>query len=162
PPQSQETTIGESAPRSDGRLSVEEENHLARRWRPLEDGRALPRLVEAHLGLVIPIAQEYRNAGPAMEDLTQEGNPGLVIAARRARRFARRAALHRRLAARERDPRRGSPDAGGDRRRRRGGGHAQGPPPPGAQDPRHARALDHQGAAHDAAAGDARRARQEV
>src|SRR6185369_6459719 len=34
-------------------------------------------------GLVIRIAQEFRGAGPPMEDLIQEGNMGLLIAARR-------------------------------------------------------------------------------
>jgi RNA polymerase sigma-32 factor len=71
------------APPREGALSVAEENHLARRWRVLEDRAALGRLVQAHLGLVIRIAQEFRNAGPAMEDLIQEGNLGLIIAARR-------------------------------------------------------------------------------
>lgn len=67
----------------EGPLSVEEENHLSRRWRVLEDREALGRLVQAHLGLVIRIAQEFRNAGPPVEDLIQEGNMGLLIAARR-------------------------------------------------------------------------------
>jgi RNA polymerase sigma-32 factor len=40
-------------------------------------------LVRAHLGLVIRIAWEFRNAGPSMADLIQEGNVGLTIAARR-------------------------------------------------------------------------------
>jgi RNA polymerase sigma-32 factor len=40
-------------------------------------------LVQAHLGLVIRIATEFRHSGPSMEDLIQEGNLGLTIAARR-------------------------------------------------------------------------------
>lgn len=64
-------------------LSQEEENGLARRWQTFQDESALARLVETHLGLVIRIALEYRNSGPRMEDLIQEGNLGLVIAARR-------------------------------------------------------------------------------
>jgi RNA polymerase sigma-32 factor len=67
----------------EGALTVAEENHLARRWRVLEDRAALGTLVQAHLGLVIRIAQEFRHAGPPMEDLIQEGNLGLMIAARR-------------------------------------------------------------------------------
>jgi RNA polymerase sigma-32 factor len=66
-----------------GPLSVEDERALARRWRVNEDPEALARLVEAHLGLVIRIAMEFRHSGPAMEDLIQEGNLGLTIAARR-------------------------------------------------------------------------------
>jgi RNA polymerase sigma-32 factor len=47
------------------------------------DTRALATLIHAHLGLVIKIATEFRNSGPAMEDLIQEGHVGLTIAARR-------------------------------------------------------------------------------
>ncbi len=66
-----------------GPLTVEEERALARRWKSVEDRKALTRMVESHLGLVIRIAMEFRNSGPAMEDLIQEGNVGLTIAARR-------------------------------------------------------------------------------
>lgn len=65
------------------RLSVEEERRLARRWLQEQDQRALGRLVAAHLGLVIHVAMEFRHSGLAMEDLIQEGNLGLTIAARR-------------------------------------------------------------------------------
>ncbi len=67
----------------EGPLSVVEEHRLSRRWRTLEDPDALARLVQAHLGLVIRIATEFRHSGPSMEDLIQEGNLGLTIAARR-------------------------------------------------------------------------------
>jgi RNA polymerase sigma-32 factor len=67
----------------EGPLSIPEEHRLSRRWRTLEDKDALARLVEAHLGLVIRIATEFRHSGPSMEDLIQEGNLGLTIAARR-------------------------------------------------------------------------------
>ncbi len=49
----------------------------------MEDRAALARLVQAHLGLVVKIATEFRHSGPALEDLIQEGNLGLTIAARR-------------------------------------------------------------------------------
>lgn len=78
--------IKEAVTRTTGRegpLSAVEERTLARRWRACEDPEALARLVEAHLGLVIRIAMEFRHSGPAMEDLIQEGNLGLTIAARR-------------------------------------------------------------------------------
>ena len=66
-----------------GPLTVEEEQQLARRWRDRSEQNALRRLVQAHLGLVIRIAREFRHSGPAMEDLIQEGNLGLTIAAQR-------------------------------------------------------------------------------
>ena len=67
----------------EGALTAEEEHRLSRRWLDHEDRDALERLVRAHLGLVIRIAMEFRHAGPSMEDLIQEGNVGLTIAARR-------------------------------------------------------------------------------
>lgn len=67
----------------EGALSPMEERRLARRWRTLEDADSLAKLVEAHLGLVVKIATEFRNTGPSLEDLIQEGNLGLTIAARR-------------------------------------------------------------------------------
>lgn len=70
-------------PHREGPLSVTEEHRLSRRWRTLEDKDALAKLVGAHLGLVIRIATEFRHSGPSMEDLIQEGNLGLTIAARR-------------------------------------------------------------------------------
>jgi RNA polymerase sigma-32 factor len=71
-----------SVPREGG-LTAQEEVKLSRRWRSMEDRAALARLVNAHLGLVVKIATEFRNSGPSMEDLIQEGNLGLTIAARR-------------------------------------------------------------------------------
>src|SRR6185312_3520356 len=73
----------DSTPTREGGLSPAEERRLSRRWRTLEDRAALARLVQAHLGLVVKIATEFRNSGPSMEDLIQEGNLGLTIAARR-------------------------------------------------------------------------------
>jgi RNA polymerase sigma-32 factor len=64
-------------------LSLEAEQELSRRWQLDADTRALAQLVNAHLGLVIKIATEFRNSGPGMEDLIQEGHVGLTIAARR-------------------------------------------------------------------------------
>ena len=70
-------------PAREGPLSLLEEHRLSYRWRTLEDEMALARLVQTHLGLVIRIAMEFRHSGPSMEDLIQEGNLGLTIAARR-------------------------------------------------------------------------------
>jgi RNA polymerase sigma-32 factor len=64
-------------------LSLEAEQELSRRWQVNEDKQALAALINAHLGLVIKIATEFRNSGPSMEDLIQEGHVGLTIAARR-------------------------------------------------------------------------------
>jgi RNA polymerase sigma-32 factor len=69
-------------PQREGPLTVAEEHRLSRRWRTLDDETALARLVQTHLGLVIRIAMEFRHSGPSMEDLIQEGNLGLTIAAR--------------------------------------------------------------------------------
>jgi RNA polymerase sigma-32 factor len=68
---------------SNATLSLEEEQELSRRWMQKSDTRALATLIHAHLGLVIKIATEFRNSGPSMEDLIQEGHVGLTIAARR-------------------------------------------------------------------------------
>jgi RNA polymerase sigma-32 factor len=70
-------------PAREGLLTVAEEHRLSRRWRTLNDDAALARLIQTHLGLVIRIAMEFRHSGPSMEDLIQEGNLGLTIAARR-------------------------------------------------------------------------------
>ena len=64
-------------------LDPAEEVRLCRRWRASQDATALAQLVEAHLGLVQRIANEFRNTGPERDDLVQEGHLGLVIAARR-------------------------------------------------------------------------------
>jgi RNA polymerase sigma-32 factor len=68
---------------SNATLSPEEEQELSRRWMQKTDKKALAQLIHAHLGLVIKIATEFRNSGPSMEDLIQEGHVGLTIAARR-------------------------------------------------------------------------------
>src|SRR5262245_25638784 len=70
-------------PPREGPLTQEEERRMARAWLVDADEKALGRLVAAHLGLVIKIALEFRHSGPSMEDLIQEGNLGLTIAARR-------------------------------------------------------------------------------
>ncbi len=64
-----------------GLLTVEEEQNLARRWRTCGDRQALTRLVQAHLGFVVRIAWTFRYGGSSMDDLIQEGNIGLSLAA---------------------------------------------------------------------------------
>jgi RNA polymerase sigma-32 factor len=68
---------------SSATLTPDEEQELSQRWQQQGDTRALGSLIHAHLGLVIKIATEFRNSGPSMEDLIQEGHVGLTIAARR-------------------------------------------------------------------------------
>jgi RNA polymerase sigma-32 factor len=64
-------------------LERDEEQKLARRWRDTRDVRALHRLVEPHMRLVISIATRYRAYGLPQGDLVQEGNVGLMQAAER-------------------------------------------------------------------------------
>ena len=58
------------------------EADLARRWRA-GDRKAGDALIEASLPFVIKIAKEYRRWGVPMEDLIQQGNLGLLKAAKR-------------------------------------------------------------------------------
>ena len=63
-------------------LDAQEEHRLAERWRA-GDHRAGRKLVEACLPFVIGIAFEYRRWGIPLEDIVQEGNIGLLKAAKR-------------------------------------------------------------------------------
>jgi len=62
-------------------LSKEEEVELAKEVRAGD--RSLNGLVESNLSFVVKIANEYRNLGIPFEDLLNEGNIGLIEAARR-------------------------------------------------------------------------------
>ncbi|WP_420636757.1 sigma-70 family RNA polymerase sigma factor [Candidatus Palauibacter sp.] len=63
-------------------LSAREEREAARSAR--SGGRiALDRRVQANLRFVISVAKRYRNRGLSFLDLVQEGNVGLVVAARK-------------------------------------------------------------------------------
>ncbi|MEC9249816.1 MAG: RNA polymerase factor sigma-32 [Pseudomonadota bacterium] len=64
-------------------LSREEELDLARRWKEHRDERAMHRLTEAHMRLVIALAAKYRRYGLPYADLIQEGNIGLMKAVER-------------------------------------------------------------------------------
>lgn len=63
-------------------LKADEEKVLGRSIKE-GDEEALRKLVTANLRLVVSIAKRYRNQGMDMEDLVQEGNIGLMHAARK-------------------------------------------------------------------------------
>jgi RNA polymerase primary sigma factor len=63
-------------------LNHEEETALARRIRD-GDEQALERLVSCNLRFVVSVARNYANRGVDFEELINEGNLGLITAARR-------------------------------------------------------------------------------
>ena len=64
-------------------LTKEQEMEIARLVEEGGNRESLNRLVESNLSFVVKIANEYRNLGLAFEDLLNEGNIGLIEAARR-------------------------------------------------------------------------------
>ena len=63
-------------------ISVEEEVELAQRIRN-GDQRALDKLTRANLRFVVSVAKQYQNQGLSLPDLIDEGNLGLIKAARK-------------------------------------------------------------------------------
>ncbi|MCL2417256.1 MAG: RNA polymerase sigma factor RpoD/SigA [Bacteroidales bacterium] len=63
-------------------ISAEEEVLLAQRIRK-GDQRALEKLTKANLRFVVSVAKQYQNQGLSLPDLINEGNLGLIKAARR-------------------------------------------------------------------------------
>jgi RNA polymerase primary sigma factor len=63
-------------------ITADEEVHLAQRIRN-GDQAALEKLCKANLRFVVSVAKQYQNQGLSLPDLINEGNVGLIKAARR-------------------------------------------------------------------------------
>ncbi|GAL66091.1 RNA polymerase sigma factor RpoD [Jejuia pallidilutea] len=63
-------------------ITADEEVDLAQRIKQ-GDQKALDKLVKANLRFVVSVAKQYQNQGLSLSDLINEGNAGLVKAAKR-------------------------------------------------------------------------------
>ena len=66
----------------EGLVSVEEEIELARKIKK-GDVKALEKLTKANLRFVVSVAKQYQNQGLSLPDLINEGNHGLIKAAKK-------------------------------------------------------------------------------
>ena len=66
----------------EGLVSVEEEIELARKIKK-GDVKALEKLMKANLRFVVSVAKQYQNQGLSLPDLINEGNLGLIKAAKK-------------------------------------------------------------------------------
>jgi len=64
-------------------LERDEEHELALRWKGEHDQKALHKMAEAHMRLVVSIATKFRRFNLPLADLVQEGYVGLLEAAAR-------------------------------------------------------------------------------
>ena len=64
-------------------LEEQDEKTLAKKWLTKRDEKALHKLTQSHIRLVIAFAMKYKNYGLNVSDLIQEGNIGLMKAAER-------------------------------------------------------------------------------
>src|SRR5689334_2764936 len=77
---SDHTTDTPTEKKTSRRMGAEEERRLAVAWRTDGDRAARERLVTENLGLVVAIAQRYRQCGVPLDELIAEGNLGLLHA----------------------------------------------------------------------------------
>ena len=61
-------------------LSFEEEQKLAKRWQKKADAKALDKLMQSYMRLVVKVAASFKGYGLPLEELVQEGNIGLLTA----------------------------------------------------------------------------------